>query len=102
MAICFQRAMLVKLNKRILGDDTEVSENDVISISSEIMNIVLGTSKADLNRRGYGIEQALPQTFVAKEGQMITPGLFKPSWMVDFTNEIGAFFLEVTIRPVEL
>jgi hypothetical protein len=54
-----------------------------------------------LNQRGYGIEQALPQTFTANANGIVTANLFRPSWAIEFQSKLGNFYLEVSMKALE-
>ncbi len=98
LAIGFERTTLSTLTKTLFGSETDPTQEELNSTASEIMNITLGRAKQELNKRGYGIEQALPQTFNGTPDKKITANLSRPSWLIEMNSPQGIFFLEIALR----
>ncbi len=93
----FQKTTLMELAKLAFGKELSKDDPEVAAIAAELVNMVQGCAKAELNQRGYGIEQALPQTFVGSS-KPLKNTLPRPYWSVEFETIYGHVGLGVQIR----
>jgi CheY-specific phosphatase CheX len=101
LALCFRRSTLRDLGAKTFGEQLKESDPETAQLAAELTNMVLGCAKTELNSRGYGIAQALPQTFAANDGAKLTVEISRPSWIIEFQSPMGNFYLEISMKAVE-
>ena len=89
---------ILQLAEQTYGEKLEIRNSQVGEIAAELINMILGCAKEQLNARGFGIEQALPQTLVPRvdgSSSALTP---RPCWQINFQSTVGELSLEICLK----
>ncbi|OFZ19193.1 MAG: hypothetical protein A2X94_11250 [Bdellovibrionales bacterium GWB1_55_8] len=95
--LSFDRDVFLKLVNRLLGEAYTDFVPGCEDAVSELVNIILGSSRAILNAQGHGVQTAIPTVI---HGDAITSKFEqrRPAIVIPFTSEIGPFHIEITIE----
>lgn len=96
----FGESTVLKLAEQTYGEKLPLLNPQVTDVAAELINMILGCAKEELNARGFGIEQALPQTLVPNPdggGSANTP---KPCWQINFQSPVGELNLEICLKRI--
>lgn len=97
IAIAFSQEVFLKIYETMLGEKHDVINDEVRDAAGEILNIIYGQAKKELNRVGYELEKAIP-TILSGNGIDIHHGLGLPAIVLPFESDAGEFFLEVSVQ----
>lgn len=97
VALCFPSATFLRIMGKLLGEERETIDKEVEDGASELLNIIFGVAKRALNDKGYAIQQALPSVATGL-GLRIHHLSLKPTLVVPFGSELGAFQVEISIQ----
>lgn len=95
IAISFSNEVYEKLvNSMLKGDDSiNVSLEDA---ASEMINIIYGKTKADLNGAGYSLSRAIPKVLRGKSHKITT--LNTPILILPFKSLSGDFMIQISVK----
>ncbi|MBV1883568.1 MAG: chemotaxis protein CheX [Pseudomonadales bacterium] len=97
LAICFDKAVILQVYEKLLGEIvTEINE-EVEDCVGEITNMVCGSAKALLAEQGHQLELSTPTVIIGdtKEIPHFQP---KPIIIIPFLTDNGNFHIEVTLK----
>lgn len=97
IAICFPEATFLKIMSNMLGEDyTEINE-ELEDGAGELLNMIFGQVKIELNEKNYKIEKAIPTVVRGKELKVKhltqTPAIILP-----FESTAGNFHVEIGLN----
>jgi len=96
VAISFPSQTFLKIISRMLGEEFNAVNNDIIDGAAEITSMIFGQAKLELNQKGYGIKTTLPSvTSVAKDSAQ--SDIAGPRIVVPFETDVGSFFVEICL-----
>ena len=91
LGLMFGHDQLLKLmDSMLMGTASELSSDEIISGTSEILNMVYGEAKSHLSKTGETFEMVIPQSYVSKD----IPQKFYENYKfqsVPFDSDIGDF-----------
>ena len=96
IALCFKKEVFLKICENLLDETfTEIKE-EVEDAAGEILNIIFGMAKAELNdKQGYQIEKAIPTVMRGENLQVKqTVG---PTIILPFSSSVGEFQIEIEL-----
>jgi len=94
LAVSFERAVILEITARMLGEAVTEIDDTVIDMVGEITNMVTGGAKNLLAQKGYSIGMSTPMV-VTGLNHKITHKAKGPRIVVPFSLEAGDFFVEV-------
>lgn len=96
IAIAFSKEVFLNTYNKMLDEDVKELNDEVKDGAGELLNIIYGQAKKELNRVGYQLEKAIP-TIMAGENIQIHVSRQTPAIVLPFSSELGDFYLEVSI-----
>lgn len=97
LALCFPNTTFLGIMEKMLGEKYPEITKDLEDGAGELLNIIFGHAKTELNERGFAIEKAIP-TIVrgsAIEISHLTPS---PTLILQFDSEVGKFHIEMGMK----
>lgn len=94
LAISFPEKVILQIASRMLGEHFTVIDPTIVDMTSEIVNMVVGSAKSKLSENGHRFDMAIPST-VTGRNHTITHRTQGPVIVVPFESEVGEFFIEV-------
>ena len=94
LAVTFERAVILEITARMLGEPVTEIDDTVIDMVGELTNMVTGGAKNLLSQKGYSIGMST-RMVVTGVDHKITHKANGPRIVVPFSLECGAFFVEV-------
>jgi chemotaxis protein CheX len=98
LILAFPMKTFLGIMGRLLGKECTELEPGITDGAAELLNIILGQARANLNEKGYSIKQAIPTVVKGNNLQMFNSSS-SPSIMVPYTTDVGDFYIELTTRP---
>jgi chemotaxis protein CheX len=99
MVISWPEPVYIKMASRMLYEDYTEYCDDISDSGAEIVNIVMGNSKAALNKLGFQIEMASPSTIRGKAHEIKYPANTTVVEIV-ISSDIGDFTLELCYQEI--
>ncbi len=97
VAVCFPKNIFLNIMERMLGEKYEEIGEELEDGACELLNIIFGQAKRNLNEKGYQIEKAIP-TIVRGSGVAIKHLSEGPTVVIPFETEIGIFHIEIATQ----
>jgi len=94
MAISWPEEVYIKFASRMLMEDYEAYCDEIADSGAEVVNIVMGNAKGQLNPLGFKIDMATPSTIRGKQHEIKYPS---KTTVIEITvsSDIGDFALEL-------
>jgi chemotaxis protein CheX len=94
IAICFPQVVFLTIMERMLGEKNSTITKELEDGASELLNIIFGQAKRNLNQKGYAIQKAIPTIIRGQELQVrhLTPS---STLVLPFQLDVGTFHIEV-------
>ena len=94
LVIGFPKTVFLKVYESMLGESqTDITE-ETQDAAAELLNIIYGLAKVELNLIGHTFDRALP-TVVVGEGLRVRQNSNVPAVQIPFTTEHGTFFVGI-------
>lgn len=94
IVLCFPETTFLKIYERMLGDKVETITSDTQDAAGELLNIIYGTAKTELNQKGYSFDRALPTVLTGEKLHIRQTGS-QPVMIVPFQSDLGPFHIEI-------
>jgi chemotaxis protein CheX len=94
--LCFSAPVFLKIYENMLGEKHEKITVELEDAAGELLNIIYGMAKIELNKKGYNFRPTLP-TVLTGEKLVIRQNGSKPVVIVPFEVEAGHFHIEIEI-----
>ena len=96
IALCFPAKVFLAIYSNLLGEKHEVITKDIEDAAGELLNIIFGQSKAELNEKvGYQIQKAIPT--VIRGTNLVVHHLARGiAVILPFETDAGPFHLEIS------
>ncbi len=98
LILAFPMKTFLGIMGRLLGKECTELEPGISDGAAELLNIILGQARANLNEKGYSIKQAIPTVVRGNNLQMFNSSS-SPSILVPYSTDVGDFYIELTTRP---
>jgi chemotaxis protein CheX len=98
LILAFPMKTFLGIMGRLLGKECTELEPGITDGAAELLNIILGQARANLNEKGYSIKQAIPTVVKGNNLQMFNSSS-SPSILVPYITDVGDFYIELTTRP---
>lgn len=97
ISLCFPKTTFLNLMTRMLGEPVTTINRDIEDGVGELVNIIFGFAKRQLNDGGHTLKKALPS--IVRGGQIQTRYLTaSPVVILPFETDIGAFHMEIAVQ----
>ncbi|MCB0417333.1 MAG: chemotaxis protein CheX [Bdellovibrionales bacterium] len=96
VAITFPQAVYLEIMSKMFGEEFTSVTEEIEDGAGELLNIIFGHAKSQLNSNGHDLERAIPNVVQGEtfELQHLTP---TPAIVLTFHTEKGSFKLEIGI-----
>lgn len=96
IALCFPAKVFLAIYSNMLGEKHETITKEIEDAAGELLNIIFGQAKVELNQKGgYAIQKAIP-TIVRGSGLEVHHLTRNVAVILPFETEAGSFQLEVS------
>ena len=97
IALCFPKDTFLSIMGGMLGEEFDEIGEDLEDGAGELLNIIFGYAKRELNSSGYDLEKAIP-TVIRGEDLKVQHFSENPSAICPFTANGKKFFIEITFE----
>lgn len=94
IVLCFPSNVFLKIYENMFGEKHAELTSDIGDAAGELLNIIYGQAKADLNKKGYKFPAALPTVMYGPQVNIRQTG-GRAAMVIPFQMDIGQFHLEV-------
>ncbi|MBL7716485.1 MAG: chemotaxis protein CheX [Bdellovibrionales bacterium] len=100
IAICFPAMTFVKIYAKMMGEERYSIGDEEFDAASELMNIIFGQAKADLeNNQGIILGQALPTLIRGFQLELMQKSS-AATMIIPFSTELGDFHIQINVEPL--
>lgn len=95
VAICFEEKVFLSLMSKVLEESFEEINDEVEDGATEILNIIYGLARTELNKSsGVCLEMSIPTIVSSHVGSIdnFTPD---PTVVLPFESEVGKFYIQI-------
>lgn len=92
--LCFSEEVFLKVYGSMVGETFDKITPEIEDAASEIVNIIYGLAKVDLNVKGYSFPKAFP-TVLRGEKISIRQSGSRPAVIMPFETGLGRFHIEI-------
>lgn len=92
--MCFSQDVFLKVYGRMVGEKFDKITPEIEDAASEIVNIVYGLAKVDLNTKGYSFPRAFPTVLTGDKISIRQSGA-GPAVIMPFETDLGRFHIEI-------
>jgi chemotaxis protein CheX len=100
IALCFPAATFLGVMGKMLGENFTEINQELEDGAGELLNIIFGHAKRELNELGYGIEKAIP-TVVRGTDLKVKHLSSGPTMMIPFDSTAGKFHIEIGLGGIQ-
>jgi chemotaxis protein CheX len=100
IAICFPEKIFLVLMGNMLGETYTEITKDLEDGVAELLNIIFGQAKKELNENGHSIEKAIP-TIIRGNGLSVKHLTPRPTILLPFETDKGNFHIEIATEVSE-
>ena len=97
MAISFSKRCILKIVSNMLGTNHNYINIEVRDAVGEITNVIAGTGRYKLSKRGFDIHASVPTTIVG-EKHFIDHNTDAPCVVIPFNTKYGPLSMEITLQ----
>ena len=98
VVVSFPKTLAMKITGKVIGSQVDFLNDDVIDIVGEIVNIISGNAKAQLEE--FHMSLSIPNVIVGDEHSVLTQkGV--PVVRVPFESPEGEFFMYISLKEVD-
>ena len=95
ISLNFQESFYLSLLSNMLGEPITEINNETQDGAAELLNMIYGSAKTQLNAKGYSLQKALPT--VSRGQGIITSHGNKPVIVVPMRSDFGQMHLEISV-----
>jgi chemotaxis protein CheX len=94
VVLSFTEIMFLKIYKNMFDEMHDKLTPEIVDAAGELLNMIYGSAKTELNSKGYDFQKALP-TVLAGEQLSVRQAGIKPAVVIPFITDSGSFHLEI-------
>lgn len=94
IVLCFSQAVFLKIYENMFGEKHDSITTELEDAVGELLNIIYGVAKIELNNKGYNFQKALP-TVMAGEALKIRQSGSMPTVVIPIETNVGLFHIEI-------
>ncbi len=95
ISLNFQEKFYLSLLSNMLGETVTEINNETQDGAAELLNMIYGSAKTQLNAKGYTLQRAIPT--VSRGSGLITSHGNQPIIVVPMRSEFGQMHLEISV-----
>lgn len=99
VVICFTEKVFLGIYENMFGEKHTQILPEMEDAAGELLNIIYGIAKVELNSNGYSFQRALP-TVLSGEKLRIRQKNERAVMVIPFETQIGFFYLEVDFEKI--
>jgi chemotaxis protein CheX len=92
--LSFTEPVFLKIYENMFEEKHDKIHPEIQDAAGELLNIIYGMVKTELNTKGYKFQKALPTVLVGTSLSVRQSGVF-PAVQIPFETDFGVFFLEI-------
>ncbi len=96
VVLCFSESVFLKIYENMFAEKISAINAEVQDAAGELLNIIYGQAKLELNNLGHQFQPALPTVMVADQLKIRQSG--SPTVVVPFETAHGNFHLEIEFK----
>ncbi len=96
-AVCFDKDVFLKLYEQMVGESSETITKEMEDAASEILNMVYGTAKTELNQMKYELGMVIPTVLTGEKVRLSFKSLSQ-TLIVPFESGVGEFLFLIIIE----
>jgi chemotaxis protein CheX len=98
IALCFSSRVFLNIYEALVGERIEAINQESQDAAGELLNMIFGAAKTELNdRKGYTLQKAIPTVLCGDQLRIHHQGS-APTIVLPFEGQIGAFHIEISIE----
>ena len=94
VALLFPKEVFLKIYGNLFDEEPKEITSDMEDAAAEVLNIVYGQAKTELNEKGYDLPRAFPQVLTGEQIQRQATRLEK-TMVLPLTCTAGMFYIEI-------
>ncbi len=94
VVLCFSQSVFLRIYNNMFGENHEKISSEMEDAAGELLNIIYGGAKTELNQNGFNFQKALPTVLVGDRLKVRQAGL-APTVVVPFEMDAGLFHIEI-------
>ena len=94
IVLCFSQQVFLKIYENMFGEKHDKITQEIEDAAGELLNIIYGTAKIELNPKGFNFQKALP-TVMTGDKISVRQASSKPAMIIPFEMESGQFHIEI-------
>ena len=97
IAICFPKHVFLKIYENMFDEKHEGITPEIEDAAGELLNIIYGSAKVELNQEGYNFQKALP-TVLSGEKMSVRQTGPRPPMVIPVSTNAGDFHVEIEFQ----
>jgi chemotaxis protein CheX len=94
IVLCFPQTVFLKIYENMFGEKHEKISAEMEDAAAELLNIIYGQAKIELNSKGYDFQKALPTVMTGDKMSVRHSGA-RPAVVIPFETDFGLFHVEI-------
>lgn len=94
VVLCFSESVFLKIYENMFEEKVTTITPEIQDAAGELLNIIYGMAKIELNKAGYNFLKALPTVMAGEQINVRYSGA-KPAVVIPFETDVGEFHLEI-------
>lgn len=96
ISLCFPKKTFLGVMGKMLDEDYRMMTEELEDGAGELMNIIFGFAKRELNQKGYELPKAIPAVIRGHRLNQLKPA--GPVIVLPFESEMGQFQIEIGVE----
>jgi chemotaxis protein CheX len=96
--VSFEEKVFLKMMSNMIGEELKEITVEIQDGAAEMVNIIYGTAKTQLNSRGYDLQRAIP-IVIAGDNLKFSVSRAHPAIVIPLRSPEGFVFIEITVDP---
>ena len=97
IVLCFSKKVFLKVYENMFDEKHENISPEIEDAAGELLNIIYGSAKVELNQKGYDFKKALP-TVLSGEKIVVRQAGVKPAVIIPVETDVGEFQVEIEFQ----
>lgn len=101
VVLCFTQEVFLRVYENMFGEKHEKITQELEDAAAELLNIIYGMAKIELNTKGYDFQKALPTVLTGEKIRIRQSGV-EPAVIIPFETGFGQLHIEIEFnKPLE-
>lgn len=97
IVLCFTTKVFLKIYENMFQEKHETITPEIEDAAGELLNIIYGAAKIELNNKGYNFQKALPTVLCGEKITVRHSGV-KPAVVIPVKSDAGDFHVEIEFQ----